>query len=355
MPATAAQAPPVIRPTFTVGGQIRPALASGLLTLLVSEHIDGLYRCEATFGNWGEVQNTLGYLYFDRATLDFGKTFTVTLGPDVLFDGAITGLEGQFPAGRSAEVTVLAEDRLQDLRMTRRTRTFTDVSDADVMQQIANDHGLTPTVSVNGPTHKVLAQVNQSDLAFLRERARAVDAELWMDADALNVKQHSGRNAGTVALAFGVELFSFSVLADLAHQRTNVSVNGWDVSSKSAITYDATDSSISGELQGTTSGASILKSAFGDRKEALAHTIPLSSREAQDAAEAAFKLRARRFVTGRGVAQASSALKVGATVDLQGIGPMFSGKYYLTEVCHLFDGGGLKTEFTAERPGISAP
>ena len=141
MPATA-QAVTVIRPTFTVGGQERAALASGLLGLSIWEQIDGLYRCEATFGNWGEVRNKLDYLYFDRATLDFGKAFVVKLGSDVLFDGAVTAIEGQFPAGRSAEVTVLAEDRLQDLRMTRRTRTFANVSDADVMRQIASDHEL---------------------------------------------------------------------------------------------------------------------------------------------------------------------------------------------------------------------
>jgi len=354
MPATA-QAVTVIRPTFTVAGQERAALASGLLGLSIWEQIDGLYRCEATFGNWGEVRNKLDYLYFDRATLDFGKAFVVKLGSDVLFDGAVTAIEGQFPAGRSAEVTVLAEDRLQDLRMTRRTRTFANVSDADVMRQIASDHGLTPTIDVPGQTYKVLAQVNQSDLAFLRERARAVDAELWMQAGALNAKTRSGRTGAAVKLALGVELFSFSALADLAHQRTGVSVNGWDVSNKSAIAHDATESSISGELEGATSGASILQSAFGARKDALAHRVPLTSGEAQASAEAAFKLRARRFVTARGVAQGSAALKVGATVDVQGVGPLFNGKYYLSDVRHLFDGSGLRTEFVGERPGLGKP
>ena len=66
--------------------------------------------------------------------------------------------------------------------MTRRTRAFADVSDADVASQIAGDHGLQRDVGVGGPTHRVLAQLNQSDLAFLRERARALDAELWISA-----------------------------------------------------------------------------------------------------------------------------------------------------------------------------
>ena len=100
------------------------------------------------------------------------------------------GLEACFPEGQSPEIRVLAEDRFQDLRMTRRTRTFSDVTDSDVITQIANDHGLSPSVSVNGPTYKVLAQVNQSDLAFVRERARAIDAEVWMKGNTLNAKPH---------------------------------------------------------------------------------------------------------------------------------------------------------------------
>ena len=38
------------RPTIRVGGDDKPALAQGLLGLLVAEHVSGLYRCEARFG-----------------------------------------------------------------------------------------------------------------------------------------------------------------------------------------------------------------------------------------------------------------------------------------------------------------
>ena len=178
----------VARPTINVAGEDDPRLASGLLKLAISENTQGLFRCEATFGNWDVSDNPTGFLYFDRRKLDFGKAFKIKLGAESLFDGRIMGLEASFPEGRPPEITVLAEDRFQDLRMTRRTRTFTDVSDADVMSQIANEHGLSPAMSVQGPTYKVLAQVNQSDLAFLRERARSVDAELWMDGNKLQRK-----------------------------------------------------------------------------------------------------------------------------------------------------------------------
>ena len=343
----------ISRPTITIAGQANPALAGGLLSLLIVDNVNGLSRCEALFGNWGNIHNSIDFLYFDRSTLDFGKAFTIKLEADTIFEGKIMGLEATFPEGGPPELNVLAEDRFQDLRMTRRTRTFVEVSDADVINQIANEHGLSPQVNVTGPTYKVLAQINQSDLAFLRERARAIDAELWMDGSTLNAQSRSNRNGGTVQMTYGNQLREFSVLADLAWQRTSVTVSGWDVSSKAELKYEATDSIMSGELNGDRSGTSILSSAFGPRKEALVHTVPLSSQEAQTAAETFFKMNARRFVVGHGVAETDSRLRVGSYVDLQGLGPLFNGKYYLTEVKHLFEGTrGIRTEFTVERPGL---
>jgi phage protein D len=336
-----------------VGGQEVPELGPELLEMVIAENTTGLYRCEARFSNWGPINNTTDFLYFDRKTIDFGKDFQIKLGSDSLFQGKIMALEAIFAEGRAPEIGVLAEDRFQDLRMNRRTRTFTDVSDADVIRQIATDHGLSPSVDVTGPTYKVLAQVNQSDLAFIRERARSVDAEVWMDGNTLNAKSHSGRNGADLQMSYGKELREFTVLADLAMQRTSVAVNGWDVSSKSALQYEATDSVITSELNGDTSGVSILQSALGARKEALAHTVPLNHDEAQHEAEAFFKMSARRFVVGHGVAETKATLRVGTKVDLQALGPLFNGKYYVAEVKHIFDmAKGIRTEFRAERLGL---
>jgi len=341
------------RPSIILGGQEDTSLAQGLLALAISENVHGMYNCDARFGNWGPKANAIDFLYFDRQKLDFGKAIQVKIDSDKIFDGRVSAIEAEFREGSPPEIAVLLEDRFQDLRMTRRTRTFADASDSDVMNKIAQDHGLQPNIDISGPTYKVLAQINQSDLAFVRDRARSIDAEVWMDDRNFYAKQRSSRNNGTVTLNYGGELRELSVIADLASQRTKVSVNGWDVAGKSALTHEATDQAISNELNGDTSGLSILKTAFGDRKESLVHTIPLNSNEAQVEAESVLKMTARRFVVAHGMAQANAKLRVGTYVDLQALGPMFSGKYYLTHVKHVFDGAdGFRTEFTGERPGI---
>ncbi len=263
------------------------------------------------------------------------------------------GLEARYPAQLPPELTVLAEDRFQDLRMERRTRTFEEISDADIVNQIAAQHGLTAQVDVDGPSYPVVTQVNQSDLAFLRERAAAVDGELWLEDGALHVQARTRRDAGRVDLTYGHNLIDFSVLADLAHQRTSVRVSGWDVENKQAIDVEATESVLGAELNGDRSGSSVLAGALQERHERIVSSVPLSQDEARTLAETSYKARARRFVRGAGTVDGEPFLRVGVIATLDELGPLFDGDYYVTLVRHTFDlDHGYRTYFEAERPGI---
>lgn len=346
------------RPIIRIDGELQDVLGDrALRSLLMEETTLGLFRCEASFVNWGPADNEVGFLFFDRRVLDFGKTLSVEIGPhgasSPVFAGRITGIEAVFPPARPPEIMVLAEDRFQDLRMERRTRTFEDVTDADVIRQIATQHGLTAEVDVDGPTHRVLAQVNQSDLAFLRERVAAIDAELWIDNRTLYAQARTRRNAGSVTFTYGQNLTEFSVLADLAHQRSAVQVSGWDVAGKEAIDVEASESVIAAELRGGRSGSAVLGQALAARRERIVSATPLSRDEAQKMAEARYRERARRFVTGSGVVDGNIKIRVGATVELSGLGPFFDGPYYVTRARHTFtQEEGYRTAFDAERPAI---
>lgn len=346
------------RPVLKLDGQDNDELSTGLLRLIVIETTEGLYRAEIAIGNYGGG-DSVGYRYFDRRLIDFGKEIAVSTGAGeaqgTIFEGRITAIEGRFPQGSTPEIVVLAEDRLQDLRMTRRTRTFEDASDADVCRRIASDHSLTPTINVNGPTYKVLAQVNQSDLAFLRDRARCIDAEVWVEGRTLHFKPRTERRGAEVSLTYGRTLREFVVSADLAGQRSALTVSGWDVSAKEAVKHEAGDSAISSELGRTQAGGAILSQKFAARKESLVHLAPRNEGEARAFAQAHFRQIARRFVTGYGVADGDPRIRVGSTVTLDEVGTMFNGAYYVCEVEHAFmPDEGYRTRFTVERPGIGS-
>ena len=348
------------RPRLAINNKFEREMGEATLrSILVEESTQGLFRCEASFANWGPVPGqSADHRFFDRQLLDFGKEFSVAFGPPgeagPVFAGRITGLEASYFPDRGAELLVLAEDRFQELRMERRTRTFENKTDADVFKQIVEDHGLKSSIDVDGPSHRILAQVNQSDLAFLRQRAAAIDAEVWIDNRTLFAQARARRSSGRVALTKRDGLLFFNVLADLAQQRTAVRVSGWDVANKQAIDVEVTESTIRAELEGRRSGSDTLKSLDSkQRVERIALSAPLTEDEARATAQARYRSRARGFVRGYGVARCTPRVRVGSTVELSDLGPLFDGPYYVTLARHTFDSEyGYRTTFYVERPGI---
>jgi phage protein D len=340
------------RPVVLVDGEERPQLAGGLLRMRLAESPDGLYQGELAFSNWGPRQGETGYLYFD-GTLDFGQRLQVKLDGDSLFDGRISAIEGRYAPASPPEIVVLAEDRLQDLRMTRRTRVFEDQSDADILRRIASDHGLTADVDVAGPTHAAVAQLNETDLGFLRARARLSGWELWVEDRTLKARPRSARRTGPLGFDLGGALRRFRVTADLAGQASRAQVGGWDRASKQALTGSDDGGALAGEVGNGRSGFAVLGEKLGQRVEKVAHLQPVNAGEADALARAWFAQMARRFVRGHGECETRAGLHVGARVGLHGLGPLFEGDYDVVGVEHLFDAtNGLRSLVEVERAWV---
>jgi phage protein D len=354
MPAAASNVTPLpmrpARPTLEIDGRRVEKLEAALLTMELADSVEGMARGELVFGNWGGG-DTPGFQHFDRKTVEFGKSLRIKLADERLFEGRISAITADYPDGGPPTIGLLAEDRLQDLRMTRRTRTFERSSLADVVRKVASDHGLSPRIDLQAATQPCIAQVNQSDLALLHDLARREDAIIWADGTALHAARL--RPADRVELRWAGSLREFHVEADLASQRTAIVAAGWNVASKKAATARATDAAVTSETRTTDGGARILQSTLGERVDTIAHALPRDDAEARALAEAGFRHMARRFIVGEGVAETKASLRIGATLALSGLGKLFDGDYRAIAVTHRFDqANGIRTEFRCERAGL---
>lgn len=343
------------RPRFRIEGQDDTALADSLIRLETREDEAGVAELEAVFLNFGlrSDASAPGFVHFDRRRLDFGKRIAVMIGDTAIFDGFIGAIGGLYPEQRPPELVVLAEDALARLRLARRSRSFEQRSDAEILRDLAGDHGLQDRVSLDGPTHALRWQVGQSELALLRERAAALDARIAAVDGALDIRTEP-RAEPPIPLSRLNELIRFECRADLAEQRSAVRVHGWDVAAKQGVTGEG-DSAAARAVafaQGRT-GAEIIREAWGEAAEDLHLEQPATEGEARALAEARMKARARRFVTGRGVTSGTAELRVGRKVELLDLGPWFSGVWEVTELRHRFDQAeGFRTEFAACRAAL---
>jgi len=339
-------------PTIQVDGQLSEMIANQLLGMEMREQEAGMSSMELRLSNFGSFAGGLADLVFeDGKVLQLGTSVKVYAGdvnsPTEIFRGKITAMEGRFPRMGPPELVVLSEDALQGARMRRRTKTWDVSSLTDIVNQIASGFGLKPVVSGLDASTGTEQQFNETDLRFLRRLLARYDADLQVVADELHVSPRSQVQRNSIQLDMNSQLREVRVLADLAHQVSQVTATGWDYLQGQTISVTS-QSSAFGQGSGQT-GKDWLEQALSARSEQLGQFSSLNQSEAQALVDAEFLQRARRFTVAHGVAEGNPNLRVGSWLTLTGLGPRFSNTSYTTAAVHRFDTErGYETEFTAE-------
>lgn len=170
--------------------------------------------------------------------LDFGAELKVPAPQDgpTLFAGRVCGRRHHYPQDSAPSVTISAVDTLGRLRSERRTRVFENLTDADIITNVVESHGLIASVEVGFQlaVHRQVVQSNQDDAEFLMERARRHDLSFALEEDTVVVRPISNDpHAGVLTL--GNELKAFDVSAHLREQVSSLTVHGWQPSTKLAL------------------------------------------------------------------------------------------------------------------------
>lgn len=340
------------RPTLRIDGQDN-ALASNLLQSLVMREQEGaLSSLEATFVNFtARESGQVGPAFEDEQVLKLGSQLKVYAGeaaaPTEIFSGLVSALEFAFDSEGPPRLIVWAEDLAQQARMTRRIAVYQNQSVADIARDVASRMGLTATVSGLSDQTELEVQFDESDLAFLRRLLVRHGADMQVVGNELQVAPRQDVQRNQITLRLHSQLHKLQVVADLAHQVTEVKVTGFDPSQGSAVLGSSRGASL-GPGSGRT-GQVLLQATWGERVQQTSHRLALSQVEADALAQAEFAQRARRFVRVQGQCEGNPALRVGTHLTLAEVSPRFDNTYYVTACTHRYDmQRGFETEFSAE-------
>jgi phage protein D len=321
----------------------------------VREAVGGLTTLElGLFDVISSADGSAGWGATGASPLQLGAAIAIYTGstatPQKIFDGWITAIEGEYSAADAPLFTILGEDKLWKARRKRRSRLFEQKSPADLVRQVAQDHGLTPQVrdGLDQPTAD-WAQINESDLGFLRRILDRFDADVQAVDNDLQAgpRARDNRLQAELTLTIGAKLVRARITADLADQATSVVAAGYDSAAGEAVKETATQGT-AGPGHGK-DGASVLRDKFDAVIETVGHEDALTSREAQAMAKALYGQRARRFVLADCTAQGNAQIRVGSWVTLAGVNPFFANVFSVTEAVHRFDqANGYLTDFRAE-------
>ena len=165
-------------------------------------------------------------------------------------------------------------------QLRERTRLSEESSDAAIVNRIAGNAGLSARVDGgDGRQHRQLLQVNQSELEALRQRLpdhliRFHDGQLLVSTAATETEP-------PLPLTRQNQLLRFTVLADLAQQRGEVRVHGWNVANKEAIHASAGPAAVRAEAPRGRLGGEVVAEVFHGAAEDLHLEAPVSTEEAQ--------------------------------------------------------------------------
>jgi phage protein D len=290
--------------------------------------------------------------------------------------GPITTLSPEFVADGALTMTVRVMDPLIQLRSSKPPEaavTYKKKKDWEIANEIADRHHLRfeRDKDDDGPVHDLVVQRNMDDLTFLMERAARIDFKVFMKTDPKSGEDvlHFGRPtdgrdstpARTYVLAWGnlanntgvaPSLIEFKPTISSSDQVQSVTVRGWDVKHKKAISVTAKAADTPGvEGSGDATGpASAGKVGTTDgRKDVVVNAPVATKEEAERLAKSLLAQAAYKFLTTTGKAIGLPDLRPGDNVEIHGVGKRFSGTYYVTKVVHTLNASGLVTEFTARK------
>ena len=304
------------------------------------------------------VLDNSDHLFTDSPLIELGKTVELHLGYrdrlEPMMLGEIAAIEPSFPQSGAPTLTLTAYDRSQRLRTDVPDRpAFRSMTDTAIAAQIALEAGLVPVVdpSFYGP-HKQLKWTG-TDMALLKERARANGFETYVWWDRLYFRLPRPQTEAHV-LEWGATLSSFSPRLSGAEQAGVQVVRGYNEELAQSIVAVASSAALDLESVAERLGTAAV-GALATLGRRVVNDQPVKSPvEAAVLAKALLQEILDGMYEATGSCVGTPDLRAGRFVQVRGVGRRFSGTYRLTRVTHSLDGGGYLTSFEVTQRASAA-
>ncbi|NBH06059.1 VgrG-related protein [Amycolatopsis sp. SID8362] len=373
--------PPTVRAKIVVGagGSALPARVSSRVVRTVVDldaQLPGMFEITLDDRD-GETLSRAGISM--GTTIEVWGSSVAESEPRMLITGEVTSIEGLL-YGLSITTVVRGYTKTHRLQRARRTRTFVNMTDADVAREIAVEAGLEPgLIPPTTTTFEYLAQVNQTDWDFLTDRANEIGYEFGIATTgtfyfrpASTVKEPA--HPEPVEATFPHDLLAFRPRMTAGNLPAGVEVRAWDPLAARAVAvpgkFPEPESSL-GAPTASSTGSKFTPTELdvsvetdmapgqylGPKPSTTAFVVsdrPLANGTAiQSAVDAAAQGLAKQvgstFTEAEGDAIGNPAIQPGVALEVTGVQREFACRWLITHARHVFDDSehGYRTAFAA--------
>jgi uncharacterized protein involved in type VI secretion and phage assembly len=272
---------------------------------------------------------------------------TASPAPVVLMTGEITSIEPDLNGVQRTTLTIRGFDRSHKMNRVRKTQTFLQQSDGDVIRKLAQGAGLQAQVESTPVVYPYLMQANQTDWEFVVERAARLGYRAFVEDKTLHFKPPPSSPPET-QLDWGNDFNIFRARLSTVEQASEVKVYGWDPKGKRAIVGQASSPSSGVQFRkdnGSSGGQSAQSAHTVQGKVAVTHIPVYNQAEADKIAKAVLDGKEGNFVRAEGETGGNPAIMAGSALQIKGVGPRFGGKYLVNRAIHRYDHKGYVVRF----------
>jgi len=223
------------------------------------------------------------------------------------------------------------KDAAVKLTVARHDAYFYDVTDAEIIEQLAGDAGLEVDVSSDMISHPDLVQFRALDWDLIVARAEANGCLVVTDNGTLRVQPPDLSKEPALALAFGGNMLEFETVIDARYQFDAVTAHAWDAANQELLEVEAADPGADGPGNILPSDLAVV---LGLDAYTVRHAGQLTETELQAWADAQLLKSRLAKIRGRVRVQGTSEVAPGDVVELSGVGERFTGNVFVSGVRH---------------------
>ena len=291
----------------------------------------------------------------DSPHFPLGGEVTIKMGQQddlqTVHEGDLTAYFIEFLHRKGTKFVFRGHDRSHRLHRVVRFRSFQAQCDSDVIKDMVGDHGLTASVDDSPMNGEVRVQFNQTDHAFIRDRARRLGWLYRVEGNELTFKAPTFEDSGK-SYSVDKEIFSFDIGLEMSPIPTKVKVWGWDPVKKEQVSHEAKPGEEWWGPVAKSAGHKLSDKAFGENVVMVSDLAIATPDEATEIAQGVFERMTEKSLQGPVLVRGDPELKVGNTVYLEGLGPALEGNYLMLEVTHIWTRDGMFSRLQVGRNAV---
>lgn len=279
----------------------------------------------------------------------------------VIFEGLVIKHTLRIVGDNDARLLVECRDKAVRMTVGRKCANYIDKTDSALLATLIQAHQLTAEVQSTAFSHKELVQYYCSDWDFLLARAEANGLLVIASDGTLSVKPPQTSGEAVLSITYGIDLIAFQAELDARHQYAAAQACAWDPKNQSVVQSSSAAPPSLNE-QGNLNQATLAE-VLGLASFQLLTDTPMDKQQLDAWAKSQQQKSALARIRGEMSFQGSALAKVGALVELKGVGTRFAGTVYLTGLRHRIENGdwttdahfGLAPHWFTEQADVLAP